>query len=231
MNKKSRHAKRDLIGAPLPEHAKNKSFIEDFTNYLKMKKISTSTSNTSTMSRSLSHLFSQPDSFLYYETEKDSEFNLESLRNFNSPLFVNLKYPAEWVFTTCGQDGNKGITRLKCHANLREFLEYEVDKYSTDQEFSAMKNAVRQNLDAISLQITKNRLFRKYQIKSNHLKQKMDKAKMILKPSQVVKIENCVREAPKKALSSLEFLKMYHVILNLTYHLNLKKIQTSLGFL
>ena len=34
----------------------------------------------------------------------------------------------------------------------------------------------------------------KFQIKSNHLKQKRDKAKMILQPAQVSKIENCVKQ-------------------------------------
>ena len=107
-NKRNRHLNRDLVGTPLNESDKNKTFIEDFTEYMKTKQLSKSTKLNATVKRALRHLFTQRDSFLYFETEQNKEFNLECLRNFNDPTFSNLKYPVDWITKTSGSDGNKG---------------------------------------------------------------------------------------------------------------------------
>ena len=86
----------------------------------------------------------------------------------------------------------KGLDRLKCHSQLRKFLEYEVAKY-TDPKDSDLKKAVRDNLEAIDKQVTGNRLFRKYTNLSKHKKQERDKAMMILQPSRNANVENIVK--------------------------------------
>ena len=68
-----------------------------------------------------------------------------------------------------------------------------MDKFSSSDEFSARKKNVKDNLISIADQISRNKLFKKYQILSNQKKNEKNKAEMILQPSRSINIENIVK--------------------------------------
>ena len=194
-NKKIRHGKRNDPHVNLYELPENSKFIEDMVNYMKLDAISTKNKHNSTISKNLRNLFHNADSFLSHEYFRDNSFNLEQLRNFKSEDFKNLKYPIEWLTSTCSRDdeGSKGVERLKSHQDLRSFLEFEVDKFDSGIEFAPKKQAIRDNLASIAKQVSTGRLYRKYKIIANNLTQEEKRAKQILSPSKGVNTENCVR--------------------------------------
>lgn len=192
-NKDLRHKNRNTSIIPLHLQDENKNFINDFEDYLRRNLISTSNPKVSTISKALSHLFEKEDSLLYFEKEKDQHFNLENWRKLDSDSFVHITYPADWIITTAGRDGNKGLDRLKCHKDLREFLEHQADSFNSKEDYSFLKNSVRCNLSAIDKQISGNKLWKKYQDLSIQKSQKKAKAKMILQPSRQMNVQNIIR--------------------------------------
>lgn len=191
-NKSIRHLKRNTIIVALKDREQNSQFIADFISFMKDNIICTRSTNPTTLTKALRHLFHQEDSLLSYESERDNNFHLEDYRDITSPTFRHLPSPADWVVSTSGREGNKGLDRLKSHAELRKFLEYEVAKY-TDPKYDALKKSVRENLMDLDKQVTGNRLFKKYTQLSKQKKQLRDKAMMILEPSRNVHVENIVR--------------------------------------
>lgn len=192
-NKRLRYESRTENISKYQDLPKNKKFISDFKLYMNKDTIATQNKETSTIAKDLRHLFHKEDSFLYYYKSKDKSFSLEDLRSFESENFVNLSYPIDWLVDTVGTDGNKGLDRLKSHQDLRSFIEYSVDQYSSTQDFASKKQAVRDNLASIEKQMSKNRLWNKYTKLSNCDKQDRDKAKKILDPSLTLKIKTCVK--------------------------------------
>ena len=157
-----------------------------------IKTFPTSNHENSTFTRNVRHLFTLNDSFLWYESQKNPNFSLEDFRKFDSSSFQHLQYPSEWLLSTCGTDGNKGLDRLKSHADLRLFLQSEVHAFNQGKEFFEIKKSVLENLENVEKQISSNKLFRKFNIKSNVKKHKTDTAKMILEPAKQKNIENIV---------------------------------------
>ena len=193
LNKRIRYSARNTLHLPLNEKEHNRDFIQDFIVFMTSNSISTE--STSTSAKAVNHLFMFEEiSFLAFESKANPNFNLESLRCFDKPeKLVHLTYPGDWIVSTAGNDGNRGLDHLKSHKKLRDFLEYSVDKFNSSQEFSVTKKAVRDTLDGIEKQIKRNRLWRKYTVLSNQKKQKKDKANMILTPSRNLNIENIVK--------------------------------------
>ena len=192
-NKAKRYASRKPAGIPLYEQEVNVKFIQDYSSFMR-KNNTTGSKDTDnpTIAKYVRHLFTIEDSFLSYETKENPNFTLESLRLFQSPSYIHLKYPLDWILSTSGNDGNRGTDRLKSHSSLRQFLEYEVDRFSQSNDFSDVKKAVRENLEGISKQISSNKLFRRFSIQTNIKKHKKDRAKLILEPSKQLKIEKLV---------------------------------------
>ena len=192
-NKKIRHMNRNTNLVPLHQKPGNLAFIQDMTTYMKKATIDTTNPTTSTITRTVRHLFTDDDSFLSFQVNKNITFCCENLRSFKSENFEHLQFPMDWLVSTCLRDGIKGLERLKSHACLRKFLEYEVDKMDSSKDFQLMKDTVRVNLQEITKQITNNKLFKKYTTLSKQNKQKKDKALMILEPGRQINIENLVR--------------------------------------
>ena len=84
------------------------------------------------------------------------------------------------------------MERLKAHANLRRYIEYEVDQANNSEAFSNIKRTVRENLQAIETQIKKNKLFSKYSSLAKQAHEEKKKAQHILQPSRPFDIENLV---------------------------------------
>ena len=190
-NREIRYKKRNINVIPLCDREENRLFIEDFKYFL--LNFSVSKQTTSTVTKACSHLFVQDDSLLSFEFEKNPEFCLENLRRFTSNSFIHVRYPGDWLNETAADNGNRGLDRLKCHTDLREFLEYEADRFSASTEFSATKQAIRDNLNGIKQQITNSKLYRKYNILSNTKHQKRKNAKMILQSSATVDLEHIIK--------------------------------------
>ena len=85
--------------------------------------------------------------------------------------------------------GGKGVERLKAHSSLRKYIEYAVDQMSASEDFAPMKASVRENLEAISKQITNNKLYMKYNSLAKQSFQDKKKAEQILQPSKAINIE------------------------------------------
>ena len=192
-NKELRYKSRISVDSPLHERQENVKFIQDFVAFMTSSNIASTNPNNVTVSKAIRHLFNQHDSLLAFEKERNINFSLESLRNFDPNKLVHLKYPLDWIVSTAGRDGNKGTDRLKCHATLRSFLEYEVDKFSVSEDFAPTKRNVKENLSAITSQVSNNKLYKKYKILSNQARNKTNKAKMILEPSKTINIDNVVK--------------------------------------
>ena len=192
-NKEVRHKHRNVDIIILHKEEGNAQFIMDFQQFKKSNMIAKDKKNNTTLTKAVNHLFIQDDSLLRYEVEKDPDFKLENLRQFKSSTFQNLKNPTDWINETSNGDGNKGLTRLKSHNLLRQFIEYLVDKYDASEDFSGTKQRVRDNLHGISQQISSTKLFKKYNILSNTFKQQKKRAEMILEPTKIVDIENIVK--------------------------------------
>ena len=84
-------------------------------------------------------------------------------------------------------------TQPKAHSALREFIEYEVDKFDTSRNFNVLKKEVRDNLQGIANQISSAKLYKRYNIFANNLQQKRKQAKMILQASKCVNLEKIVK--------------------------------------
>ena len=193
-NKQNRYLQRNTNVLELHELEENKTFIEDMRSYMEKNVISTANTKTPTIDKTVRYLFTKPDSFLNYEYKKNNNFSLENLRNFNESSFQHLSYPLDWILSSAETETSTlGVERLKAHADLREFLEYEVSTYDNSEGFARMKNSVRENLDSITKQISKNKLFKKYNTVTAHVKQKTDRCKMILQPSTTVNVEKLAK--------------------------------------
>ena len=180
-NREERYNKRNVTFTPLYERDENRIFIQDFKYFL--LNLSVQKQPTSTVTGACNHLFIQDDSLLSHEFKNNSEFTLEHFRKFNSNNFIHIKYPGDWINETAGENGNKGLSRLKGHSYLREFIEYEADKFDSSSDFCATKQSVRDNLNGIKQQVTNTKLFRKYNILSNTKEQRRKNVKMILHKS------------------------------------------------
>ena len=192
-NKTARHMRRNTKVVALQDREQNSQFIADFTKYMTDNIIQSQSGKSTTLSKALRNLYHQEDSLLAYHSELDSMFCLENFRDITSQNFTLLPFPADWIVSTSGKDGNKGLDRLKSHSALRQFLAYEVAKY-TDPKYADIKKACRENLEGIEKQVTGNRLFKRYNTLSKQKKQKKDKALMILAPSRNLHIENIVKK-------------------------------------
>ena len=192
-NKEIRYKSRNSMAVPVHERTENVKFIQDFSLFMDKSNVVSCSANVITSKKAARHLFHQDDSFLSYHTKENESFCLERLRNFTSDNLINLKYPLDWIVSTSGRDGNKGCDRLKAHAALRKFLEYEVDNYSSSLDFCGIKIRIKENLDSITSQVSKNKLFKKFTVLSNQKKSEKDKAEMILHPAKVVNIETVVQ--------------------------------------
>ena len=192
-NKAKRYASRMPATVPIHEHENNIKFIEDFTSFMRLNSpASSKKEDNPTIAKYIRHLFTLPDSLLSHETKQNKDFSLENLRMFDSATYVHLKYPLDWLSST-NIDANRGTDCLKAHSALRHFLQYEVDRFSQSKDFSDIKKAVRDNLEAVNKQISSSKLFRKFSIQTNIKKHKKDTAKLILEPSKQLKIENLIK--------------------------------------
>ena len=112
-NKAIRHAKRNTDVIALQDQEQNSRFIADFTSYMKENIICSRSNQPTTLSKALRHLFHQEDSLLAYQTEQDKNFHLDDYRNITSATFRHLPFPADWIVSTAGKDGNKGGLQKK----------------------------------------------------------------------------------------------------------------------
>ena len=112
-NKKIRHINRNNNLVPLHQKDSNSKFISDMIEFMKMNTIDTTNKNTSTIKKTVRNLFSDTDSLLAFQVEKQADFNLEKWRNFESSEFQHIMYPLEWLAKTCDRNGGKGVERLK----------------------------------------------------------------------------------------------------------------------
>ena len=191
-NKKIRHSSRNINILPLHLKSGNIEFIEAMTKFLKQNTIDTGNAERSTVTKTIRHLFLSSDSLLSFEVERNCQFKLQNWRNFQDANYMHLKYPLDWITKTCHKDGVKGCERLKAHCSLRRYIEYEVDKADSSESFSAIKISVRSNLNSISTQISKNKLYMKYNSLSKQLNQQKKKAAHVLQPSKPINIQNLV---------------------------------------
>ena len=191
MNKRLRHAKRMESIIKPSERPENERFIRDMEEFMKLQSVSTSSSETT--AKDLRHLFFKDDSFLQFELSKNKNFKLENLRSFNDDTFQHLQYPLSWLVTTCDSDGTKATERLKAHSDLRQYILYEVDRFSSSMDFADKKQAVQSNLESISKQISSAKLWNRYNKMANNSRQTKERAELILEPSKNYNINNCVR--------------------------------------
>ena len=113
-NKQNRYLQRDVNTIELHDMEQNKKFIQDLRSYMEKNAMSTSKSNNRTMTKTIRHLFTKPDSLLSYEYKKDNSFTLEKLRNFKHPAFQHVSYPLDWILSTPDiEDSTLGVERLK----------------------------------------------------------------------------------------------------------------------
>ena len=199
-NKRIRHMSRNVNVMPLHLKPGNKEFVEQFTTFLKRNTIDNSNTETSTIVKANRHLFEADDSLLAQEVEKNGQFKLQNWISFNQETFCHLKYPLDWLTSTCVKNGSKGCERLKAHSWIRNFIEYKVDQVGDNENLSNIKATVRENIQAINKQITKNKLFPKYSSLANQATKDKKRAHHLLKPSQPINIEYIV----SKWSSSLE---------------------------
>ena len=189
-NKKNRYLKRDQVSfIPYHQRESNSKFVNDMKSFMK----NIANLNKSTIGKTMNHIFFQVDSLLNFETGKNENFTLEDLRDFNSNNYSHLRNPNDWFISTVGTDGNKGNERLKAHANLRAFLNAEVDRFSTSEKFWEKKKSIKENLEGIGKDISSGRLYKRYSTLTNVKKQRQDKAKIILNPSLRTNLEMGVR--------------------------------------
>ena len=158
-----------------------------------MKNESVTSQENSTIAKCVRNLFTHNDSFLQHQLALDQNFNLEMLRSFSSNSLKSLTYPSGWIIDSCGKDGGKAIERLKSHSYLRSFLDYCVDSYSSSNDFQEKKKIFKENLQAITKQITNGKMYKRYNKIANNHKQMLKKADKIMNPSKSSDIANCVR--------------------------------------
>ena len=192
-NKRLRYLGRNRTELNFADREENRDFIRDMQHYMEEGLVGVGNKKPTTISKTMRYLFHQNDSFLNFEIQRNKSFVLENLRNFNSKDFYNLNYPRDWIITTCGEDGGKGVERLKAHANLRRYIRYEVDKFDSTAEFSSKKQLIIGNLDSIEKEVSKGRLWNRYYKMANNTHQEKNRAKLILNPSMKYNIQYCVR--------------------------------------
>ena len=206
-NKILRHQKRD-VGIKKPhELPENFRFMEDMMEFMKLEAVATANKCNSTMTKNKRNLFTKEDSLLAFLSASNRNFCLEDLRDFTSDKFQQLTYPLNWLVETC-EEASKALERLKSHSDLRSFILYEVDRFSTSVEFAETKNMVKTNLEAIATQISSAKLFKKYQKLANNHRQQVKKAELILTPSKSHNAENCVANW-NKSIERSEFERDY----------------------
>ena len=188
--KAMRHLSRNENCVNSQESTENSQFIADMISYMKTESISTKNLDKSTIQKTVSELFTKEDSFLNFNIKKDRTFNLNRLRKFNEDDYIGLVYPIEWLTETCLEEGIKGQERLKAHTQLRRFIDYEVENADSSLEFLPLKMKVKENNASITLQISKNNLYRKYTELAKAEHQKKEKCKLILDRSKIHKEQN-----------------------------------------
>ena len=191
-NKKVRYQKRNIAFVPVHESSKNKGFIQDFIQFMKKHLTSTSKTSNITITKTVNELYKKEDSLLEFETKKNDEFSLELYRKFHSNQFRHLTYPLDWLLDTCGDDGSKGLERLKSHSYLRSYILYEVSQLESDTD-STLKHDVRLNIEAVANQITSSNLYKRFKNKEKTMRNKKANAQLILQPSKTVNIEQLVK--------------------------------------
>ena len=192
-NKKVRYLSRNLRKQKPKDIPENKEFIESMRSFMLNSTIGNATRDNSTIDKAFRHLFFHEDSLLNFQTKKSPNFRLVNWKNFGSESFENLVNPRDWILDTCGNQGGKGIERLKSHSELRAYIDYELDQFDTSNEFVLEKNAIRENLNAISKYVTKGKFYNRYNKLANNFKQECDLAKKILNPSINHNVANCVK--------------------------------------
>ena len=87
----------------------------------------------------------------------------------------------------------QGIERLKSHHNLRKYIDYEAENFSQLSNFTQRKLEIKNNSLSITNQITKSKLFKKYETLANINKRKIAKCKLILDKENKFNEENIVQ--------------------------------------
>ena len=112
-------ARKNFNKEKLFEMTGNKEFVEECTKFV----VSESTNEdpeSSTIAFLTGLMWRHEDSFLHFETNRDPNFRLMQLIDFNSKDFRMLKYPMEWISNIGGTDGKQQPNRrkqmLKSHA-------------------------------------------------------------------------------------------------------------------
>ena len=82
---------------------------------------------------------------------------------------------------------------MKAHHNLRKFIDYEAENFSQSSSFAQKKLQIKNNSVSISTQISKSKLFKKYETLSDIKKRKIAKCKLILDRKNNYNEENIVQ--------------------------------------
>ena len=102
--KKYRQKRRNEVSPEqeLCDREENAQIIEDFRKHMNNIQAAKVTQDLT-----FGHLFHYQESFLRYEYQQDTSFNLRRLVSFQSPEFLSIPSPTNWIRIVSGKDGKQ----------------------------------------------------------------------------------------------------------------------------
>ena len=184
--KTERHDNRiNLSSSKLAEKDGNSNFVTKFNDFMANRLIS-KVKNDTAADKCFGHIYRYNDSLLEYESKLNEDFLLDRLLDFKSDNYLDLKFPHEWIKSTCPNNPSRAQEKLKAHKFIRDFiLSYaENTDLGGSTESMLKKSLIVGKVEKIGRDITSKGLFAEYrkliQVENNEKRQ----ARMIANPSE-----------------------------------------------
>ena len=218
-NKAERHDKRiNLTSTKLSEKDGNKNFVTKFQEYMSNRGIQQSRDDRAGH-KVFGHIFRYHDSLLTYETETRDGFFLDKLIAFKSNEYLNLKFPLEWIRSTCPENPSRAIEKLKAHKIARDFLKSELDNtdFGGSTEDILKKTLILDGIEKIGRDIQSHGLFARYDklIKVENAEKRQ--ARMLKNPSEANNVARAVlkwNSSEESREREAHFLKIHEEVVN-----------------
>ena len=204
----------NLSSSHLSDENGNKDFVVKFKEFMANRGISKS-KNDRSGDKCLGHIFSYHDSLLEYEHKKNKDFFLDRLLAFKSDDFLTLKFPLEWIKSTCDNNPSRAVEKLKSHKFIRDFVKSKAED-STDfggtTEDILKRNLIIEGIDRIAREIASKGLYAQYDklLKIENVEKRQ--ARMTANPSEAFNVARAVEtwnESKESKEREHHFLKIY----------------------
>ena len=206
--KEIRHQKRvTLIRKERPADLEgNKNVIESFVSFLRVTyNITGWMRKTSTYRFSMGHLFTYEDSLLNFELNKDTNFKLEQLTDFNHSKYRELADPTEWLMSIA----EDRVERLKAWKRLVLFIKDQLNesrvKCGTNTDALVRFQLLISNLDNLFKKVCSSNIDKKAKIVNNFEKRARENAEEYMSPNKRLSEKDSV----KNWFNSKQYKKEY----------------------